>query len=63
MRAYIICCNDSIEACVLSSESDAKEVCKEMAKKDFEKYKHHWPNFRDFSDTRYWHVHDVPVVE
>lgn len=60
MKAYVICCNDSVEYVVLNDE-DAANIKKEELKNEyFEKNKHHlFDGYESYERICYWHLQDV----
>lgn len=67
MKAYVICCNDSIEFVVLDDEGKAKEKKEEMAKVDFERCKRQyilkeWEDYNEYRSIYYWHLHNVEYI-
>jgi len=61
MKAYIICCNDSVELVVLNDEGKAEGIKEEMAKADF-KRSTTWKDYEEYRNICYWHLHDVEYI-
>ncbi len=53
-KAFVICCNDSIEFVVLNDEEKAKKKIKEL-ENEFLKNLNHYDMF---DDNYYWHYHE-----
>lgn len=61
--AYVVCCNDSVEAVVphTCTEVQAEAIKEKMAREAFDRnpYEEDYGRYRGLY---YWHVHGVPVV-
>jgi len=60
MKAYVICCNDSIEYVVLDSSIVANTKKEELKKEHFTKNKHAFDDYESYEHRCYWHLHEVP---
>ena len=65
-KAFVICCNDSVEAVF---DGDEEEAIKKAQQMGLDYYKNLRPTWNgrpiseeDYRRTFYWHVHDVPVI-
>lgn len=66
MTAYVICCNDLIEAVVLDDGKYVNERLDELAKKDYEKIKYihgFFISYTEYINACYWHIYKLPVSE
>lgn len=67
--AYIICCNDSIEAVILNDGYGGKSYMEELADKRFSEYsknmgisyKDTFQRKKDYANSHYWHLHIMEV--
>jgi hypothetical protein len=59
MQAHIVCCNDSTEFVVLGGEKKANDKLKSLRKEHYEKNKWSFPDFKEYKQRCYWHLHDV----
>lgn len=59
MKAYVICCNDSVEFIVLNSRTAANIKKDELKKEYFKKNSHSFSNIIDYENQCYWHLHAV----
>lgn len=63
MKAYVICCNDSIEKVVLSNKESAQKVLGSLSKKSYDRHKFDYATYKDYQKMFYWHLHKVEVIE
>ena len=72
MKAFVICCNDSIEAVVLEDEVLAEGKIEELKDSDYDKNKSHWITevrnskidpWDNYCRRMYWHLHEVDVIK
>jgi len=67
-KAYVICCNDEIEAVVIGNESLAEKMKEKIAKEYYHKkqifFKTSWgiKTYEEYRKRFYWHIHDAPSV-
>lgn len=59
MKAYVICCNDSVEFVVLNSEEKANIKKDALKEEHFERNKHTFKNREQYENRCFWHLHDV----
>lgn len=59
MKAYVICCNDSVEYVVLDDEEKANKKKEELAEKHFNSCKWSYKDYEEYRKLAYWHLHDV----
>jgi hypothetical protein len=60
-KAYVICCNDSVEFVVIDDEKAANEKLKELKIKSYEttKLEVHIDSFEDYERAQFWNIHEV----
>ena len=63
MKAYAICCNDSIEAINLKSFEHAENIKKKLSKEHYKKYCQNDGTYEEYQALRYWHVRVIKVIE
>jgi len=63
MKAYVICCNDSVEAVNLKSFEHAERIKKKLSKKHYMEYCQNAGTYEEYQSLWYWHVRVVEVME
>lgn len=58
-EAYVICCNDSVEAVVLNDKSRAEEKMELLAQAHYNRNPGNWESYESYRQLCYWHLHDV----
>jgi len=61
---YVICCNDSVEACT-TNKSLAKNWLEVLATEHYLRYKVNFPpmTYEEYRKRLYWHMHETPFKE
>ena len=65
MKAYAICCNDSIEAVNLKSFEHAERIKEKLSKEYYKKYcqSRGYGTYEEYQSLQCWHVRVVEVME
>jgi hypothetical protein len=62
-KAFVICCNDSIEFVVLDNEYEAHKILEERKRADYDNKKAQegagYQSFEEYCHQFFWHTHDV----
>ncbi len=59
MKAYVICCNDSVEYVVLNDIDAANTKKEELKNECFEKNKWLFDDYESYERMCYWNLQDV----